>query len=193
MAIIYEKLLNKYTEKELKEKLSVSLVGRLKRGEFAKLETVASRIDISPIDYTYSDFLEDYGEKYKKYKEKKTLFNLLKAGKVMRQLSVENGFLDTTIVNALLRGFTENADSFSVLLPYIGEIEDLKKDLKEFEYTLFKDHIEIYGEKNKLEKFKSDYNINYMVLYHPKKKKDHLAFDGRTFKVIEYIEKNPQK
>ena len=71
MAIIYEKLLNKYTEKELKEKLSVSLVGRLKRGEFVKLETVASRIDISPIGYTYSDFLEDYGESIKNIKRKR--------------------------------------------------------------------------------------------------------------------------
>ena len=50
------------------------------------------RVDI-PTDYTYEDFLIDYGARYEKYKEKKTLFNILKAGKVMRQMSIEAGLL----------------------------------------------------------------------------------------------------
>lgn len=192
MYIIYEKLLNKYNEKELKEKLSISMFGRLKRGEFVKLETIASRIDIFPIGYTYSDFLEDYGEKYKNYKEKKTLFNLLKAGKVMRQLSLENGLLETAIIGALVKGFTEKAEGFSILLPYLGEIEELKKDLLPLDYTLFDNHIEIYSDRENLEKFREKYSIEFMILFHPKKQIDHLAFEGRVFKAIEYIIKNPQ-
>ena len=111
---------------------------------------------------------------------------------MLRQLSLENGLLETAIIGALVKGFTEKAEGFSILLPYLGEIEELKKDLLPLDYTLFDNHIEIYSDKENLEKFREKYSIEFMILFHSKKQTDHLAFDGRVFKAIEYIIKNPQ-
>lgn len=186
MIKIYEKLLKYYTEKEIKDKLGEAAARRLKKGEFVKLETIANRIEIK--DYTYEDFLEDYGEKYKNYKEKRNLYSfLLKAPKSMRQLSIEHGLLDTTIVNYFLKGFTDKADGFNIILPYLWDTEELKKDMKTLDYKIFDNHIEIYGEKQILEEFKEKYNIPYKIIFHSKLEIWHLAFDGRVEKIIKYI------
>lgn len=186
MENIYKKLSKYYTEKEIRDKLGDAAARRLKIGEFIKLETIANRIEIK--DYTFEDFMEDYGEKYKNYKEKKNLYNfLLKAPKSMRQLSIENGLLDTTIVNYFLKGFTDKAEGFNVIIPYLWDTEELRKDMKTLDYKIFDTHVEIYGEKEKLEVFKEKYNIPYKIIFHSKFEIWHLAFDGRVEKIIKYI------
>lgn len=192
MIKIYEKLSKYYTDKELKEKLGEAAARRLRVGEFLKLETIASRIEIK--DYTYEDFIEDYGEKYKNYKEKRNLYSfLLKAPKSMRQLSIENGLLDTSIVNYFLKGFTDKVEGFNVILPYLWDTEELRKDIKTLDYKIFDDHVEIYGEKDRLEKFKEKYSIPYKIIFHSKLEIWHLAFDGRIEKIIKYINKKEKK
>lgn len=186
MKNIYKILLKYYTEKEIRDKLGDAAARRLKVGEFIKLETIASRIEIK--DYTYEDFIEDYGEKYKNYKEKRNLYSfLLKAPKSMRQLSIENGLLDTSIVNYFLKGFTDKAEGFNVILPYLWDTEELRKDIKTLDYKIFDDHVEIYGEKDRLEKFKEKYSIPYKIIFHSKLEIWHLAFDGRVEKIIKYL------
>lgn len=186
MIKIYEKLLKYYTEKEIIDKLGDAAARRLKIGEFVKLETIANRIEIK--DYTFEDFMEDYGEKYNNYKEKKNLYNfLLKAPKSMRQLSIENGLLDTTIVNYFLKGFTDKAEGFNVIVPYLWDTEELRKDMKTLDYKIFDTHVEVYGEKQRLGEFKEKYNIPYKIIFHSKLEVCHLAFDGRVEKIIKYI------
>lgn len=186
MKKIYEKLSKYYTDKELKIKLGEGAAWRVKAGEFVKLETIVSRIEVR--DYTYEDFIEDYGEKYKNYKEKRNLYSfLLKAPKSMRQLSIENGLLETSIVNYFLKGFTDKAEGFNVILPYLWDTEELRKDMKTLDYKIFDTHIEIYGEKQRLEEFKEKYNIPYKIIFHSKLEVWHLAFDGKIEKIIKYI------
>lgn len=186
MTKIYEKLLKYYTDDELKKNLGMAAARRLRVGEFVKLETIANRIEIK--DYTYEDFLEDYGERYENYKEKRNLYSfLLKAPKSMRQLSIENGLLHTSILNYFLKGFTDKAEGFNVILPYLWDTEELRKDMKILDYKIFDNHVEIYAEKQILEEFKRKYNIPYKIIFHSKLKVWHLAFDGRMEKIIKYI------
>lgn len=186
MTKIYEKLLKYYTDDELKKNLGVAAARRLKVGEFVKLETIANRIEIR--DYTYEDFLEDYGERYENYKEKRNLYSfLLKAPKSMRQLSIENGLLHTSISNYFLKGFTDKAEGFNVILPYLWDTEELRKDMKVLDYKIFDNHVEIYAEKQILEEFKKKYNIPYKIIFHSKLVVWHLAFNGRVEKIIKYI------
>ena len=191
MAILYEKLIKAYDRKYLIEKLGRALESRLKRNEFGKFETVVMRVDI-PTDYTYEDFLIDYGARYEKYKEKKTLFNILKAGKVMRQMSIEAGLLDNAVLLCVYNGFTDKAEAFPLILPYMKETFEIKEIINTLDFELFDNHLELYGKRENLEEFRIKYNIDCMILPHPKKKMLHLAFDGRIFKVFEYIIKNPQ-
>lgn len=186
MKNIYKKLLKYYPEKEIRDKLGDAAARRLKIGEFVKLETIASRIEIK--HYTFEDFMEDYGEKYKKYKEKRNLYSfLLKSPKSMRQLSIENGLLHTSISNYFLKGFTDKAEGFNVILPYLWDTEELRKDMKALDYKIFDNHVEIYAEKQILEEFKRKYNIPYKIIFHSKLEVWHLAFDGRVEKIIKYI------
>ena len=92
----------------------------------------------------------------------------------------------------MYNGFTDKAEAFPLILPYMKETFEIKEIINTLDFELFDNHLELYGEKENLEEFRIKYNIDCMILPHPKKKMLHLAFDGRIFKVFEYIMKNPQ-
>ena len=146
-----------------------------------KLNTLAKKYDLELIGYDYDDFIKDYGDEYSKYKEIKTVFNILKTGEYL------SSFLTNKFLTFLVKGFNFN-------FPIVSK-ENLKKALSvvviECDYKLYnlrldvyKRHVELFGEFENLEKFKNDFNLKYEIILDKTKDEWHIAFDGR---LAEYL------
>ena len=146
-----------------------------KKGVRYNLNKVFEIYDNSIVKYTYEDFLKDYSLKYKDFKELRTLFNILTKG------CSPTSYLTSNFYNFLVKGFNYN---FPIVkkenLQKLLEVLYIECDLSSYDLKVekFITHIELYGEKENLEKFKEDYQINQPVLFEKFKEKWHLAFNG---------------
>lgn len=137
-------------------------------------------LSFSEIDYKFEDFILDFKEDLKLYKEKKVLFNIYKAGYSVRGFL--NKFnLSSNTRTALKRGLEHSLqETIEPLIPYI-ENDIPKEDLQDFEIIIKDNFCKLIGEKEKLEFFKAKYSIDYPVLPYYDYGVFHLAFDGIVF------------
>lgn len=169
--IIFSKLLKNFPLKKLEQKLGQNIVCEyLYKNKNIKLELITSKLNIKKI-YSYRDFEKDFGEKYKKYIERKTVYNILMSG-----ISVADFFkMNRNIRKQLYNGFIMESISFSQeQLPYIS----IDYNISNFEVAFFENHIELYGKKEELENFKIKFKIEQKILWEPYKETWHLAFSG---------------
>ncbi|MCF0163425.1 MAG: hypothetical protein HUJ88_12720 [Fusobacterium necrophorum] len=177
--IIYDKLTKLYSTDELKKILGsyIYYYGFRKNNVDIKLDLIAKIIDLRQI-YSYEDFMQDYGKKYR-VKETKTLYNILISGHKL------NDFvnLHKEISRALYKGFYSESKSFVYeQLKYI----DIDYDISQFTYSFFKKHIELYGDKNELVKFKEKHKIDQKILWEFQKETWHIAIAGLLAEKIRY-------
>ncbi len=178
--IIYEKIKEKYSPEELKERVGRSAYFRMQDNKPVKLNALYSKLDLKDIKYSEEDLIKDYPQ-YEKYIEKKTLLNIIKNGYSVEYLSKENDI--NVLVAHVWKGFNYNSQK------YDGKEDVLKLlkidyDISNFKLEIYKRHIELYGDKEELEKFREKFSIDRQVLYEKYKEKWHLAFDGL---LAEYI------
>ncbi|MGL5124076.1 MAG: hypothetical protein ACRC6K_07975 [Fusobacteriaceae bacterium] len=155
----------------------------IKEGVRYTLNKIFKKYDNAAVKYTYEDFLKDYGLRYKEYKELKTLFNILIKG------YSPTSYLTSNFYNFLVKGFNYNAKIVKEEnLEKLLDVLHIECSINNYSLILEKHrrHIELYGEKDNLEKFKEDYRIEEPILYEKFKEKWHLAFDGI---LAEYLRK----
>ncbi len=174
--ILYDRLKERYSKNELKELLGDAMGRRVWREETnINIFTLSKKIDISKLNYTFNNFILDFDFIYSKHKEKLFLFKLFLKGispmELCRQYDIEN-----RIYTLLLYGFDYNSTSRN--LHFIFDYLDINIDTSQFDIDCYSTHVELFGSKVDLEKFKTQYNIKYDLYYEPYKKSWHLAFNG---------------
>ena len=174
--ILYDKIKAKYSKKEIKNLFGISIGGRIIRNEIdVNPSSISSKINLLELCYTMEDFFIDYKEINDKYIEKNMYYNLFLKGLTINQ--IKNKFnLETQIYSYLLRGFNYNGVTRNIHLVF--DLLGITVDTSPFIVDLYKTHIELFGEKEDLEKFKDRYNIKWELWYEPYRKSWHLAFNG---------------
>lgn len=172
---IFDELIKVYSEDVIKEKINKNIFNDLKYARsIPSLDSIAKKFDLSKTDYNLEKFLDDY-RKYRKFKEQKSLYNILSDGITITELMEQ--YSAPSLYKHIRNGFDFNSNA------YIGKKEVLKYfefdiDLSKFKYKIYRRHTELYGEKEDLEKFKEQYKINQPILMEKEMNTWHLAFDG---------------
>ena len=173
--ILLEKLLTKYTKKELENIFSRAYAYELINHRIhPKLTSTAAKIDVvNELNYTYEDFITDY-KNYAEYKESKLLFDLYKKGITAKDAAIKFDYNDTSFLVYLRNGIPLNKGTkIEQIKAYY--IED-KIDIQGMKYKIFDNHCELYALKEELEKFQDKYEIDEDVLFSETKQEWHLAF-----------------
>lgn len=177
--IIYEKLLERYSLEQMKVILgNYDFYYNFLNDRVNKLERIAKLISLKDF-YTFDDFQKDFGEKYKKHKEIKTIFNILMNGLAVSDFLAFNKNISSQLYN----GFIMETIAYSKKqIKYI----EIDYDISNFKVSFFDTHIELYGDKDDLDKFKTKYKIEQKILFEPYKEVWHLAFSGLLSEKIKY-------
>lgn len=182
MLIIKEKILKKYSTLELKELLGSWYLYFRKSNFNGELYNIASYLNIDNLDYSLEEFKKDYS-KLASNKEIATIFKLYKSGSSLK--SWGNKFDKDTnhLKKQLKNGFIYNSTSIpKEFFKYI----DINIDISKFEIEFYENHIELYGEKEELEKFRNLYFLKERVYFEKYKNSYHLAFKGFLADYITY-------
>lgn len=182
--ILYDKLKEKYSKEELKSILGEAMGRRVWRGESKiNIFTLSRKIKVSQLNYSFEHFINDFEHLYSKHKEKLFLYKLFLKGispmDLCKRYNIEN-----RIYTLLLHGFDYNSTSRN--LHFIFDYLDIDIDTSHFVIDCYPTHIELFGKKKDLEKFKTQFNIKYDLYYEPYKKSWHLAFNGCLAMHIKY-------
>ena len=185
MLIIKEKILEKYSTLELKAIFEDWFL-YFERSDFkGELYTIAYYLNIEDLEYSLEEFKIDY-PKLANNKEVATIFKLYKSG-ISLQHWGEKFDKDTNHLKKQLKnGFIYNSTSIpKEFFKYV----DMNIDISEFRIELYKNHIELYGEKEKLETFRRRYSLKERVYFEKYKNSYHLAFKGFLAGYITYIKR----
>lgn len=180
--IIYDKIKNIYTKNEI-EKMFPRISARkiiFERG-IVRMDVIAKGVSFESIDYTLQDYIRDYN-KDKIYKELWMVFEIYKQGfkieEFMREYSLPAHFRN--IIRYGLDYNTTMKNGYKLI-----NLFKIRVDASKFEVDKsYETHIELFGIKEELEAFKTEFKIEHSVLFEPLKKSWHLAFDGM---LAEYI------
>lgn len=184
--IIVEKLLKKYSWKDLEVLIPEYPLKNLRNGRSAPLSTIAKNINIDELGYTFEDFLEDYEYFYSKFKEKRVLFNILKEGKTTTDIQQKAGSSSDRLTRVGIN-YNSNYLGMEDYAVYLKE-DTLAEDAQAFEILIFNSHCELYGEQELLSQFKNKYSLNPPVILNKFNNKYHLAFDGLGFVLVKQKE-----
>lgn len=185
--VIYDKIKAKYTKEEIYN-LFPRITARniIYERTIIKIGVLAKFVSFDSINYTLQDYIEDY-EADKIYKEVEYVYQILASGKNIGQIAAENGLTDN-FDYMLKKGLNFNSDGINSYK--IIDILKIKIDISKFKVDKYPTHIELFGEKEELQKFKETFKLKYDVLYEPIKKSWHLAFNGM---LANYIQKSSFK
>lgn len=187
MSIIKEKINNYYDIEELKKKCKKFIFSYLttnKKRKIPALYEITKSIDIANLEYTLEDFKKDYPE-MTGFKEIQTVFNIYSSGLSMEGYSKKIGMPPKGLPTFLKQGFYYNSTVFIKML----EVVKIEYDISNFKIEFYENHIELYGEKEKLMEFKNLYNLEEKVYYEFYKNSWHLAFRGLLAEYIRLEEK----
>lgn len=153
--------------------------------EIPPLYNISYSIDIDYIEYTVKDFKKDY-PLYSNYKEIDTVFNIFKQGYSLHKYFILKN-IHSVFVRNLKAGFIYNSKVTNLK----NAISDfiIKYDISNFKVEFYKEHIELYGNKELLEAFKNTFNLQEDIYYEKYKSSWHLAFSGLLADYIMYKEK----
>lgn len=181
--IIYNKIKSKYTKEEIYN-LFPRITARniIYERTIIKIGVIAKFVSFNFINYTLEDYIKDYSSD-KIYKEVEYVYQILASGKNIGKIAVENGLSDN-FDYMLKNGINFNSEGINSYK--IIDILKIQVDISKFKVDKYPIHIELFGEKEELQKFKETFNLKYDVLYEPIKKSWHLAFDGM---LAEYLRK----
>jgi len=102
-------------------------------------------------------------------------YNMVMAGSSIYQ--IRNKFnLESQLYQQITKGF--NYNSMSLNTHRVFNILGIQVDTSLFIIDLYKTHVELFGEKENLEKSKNRFRIKWELWYEPYRKSWHLAFNG---------------
>lgn len=173
--IIYEKILKKYSLKELRVIIGPAATARISKGSLAISLDILCAINFSEINYTFEDFSEDYDRIYGNYKEKEMIYNIFKNGYSLNSLRKMYN-LESGVYNYFKKDFFYESRSRNLhKLMHLLEIDVPLENLK---IKIYDTHIELFGTKERLNEFKELFKISKPILHEPYEEQWHLAFDG---------------
>lgn len=186
--ILYTKLKKHYTIKGLRKLLPIMTARHIINNEKrVRIQTLPKYIDFKELGYSSADLAEDYPELKATYKEFEIVYKIFLMKKSINEFKEELGLTDA-FDYYLKRGINFNSES-----PNFYKIIDILKipiKYKDFKIDIYPNHIELFGDKQKLIDFKEKYEIEHPVLLEPIKNEWHLAFDGF---LAEYIKRKIEK
>lgn len=184
--IINEKILK---NEKILERFPYYRICEIKRDKRLEVRTYVKRVSFDEIGYTYEDFLED--KFCKKFKEKKFMYLFYKKGNTsLNEYCKKNNLKQNQLQPVLCRGISVNC-KYIMENPILLEFLDYDTDTKDFEVKFYENHVELYGDKEKLKQFALDHNLKYPVRKEPLLNQYHLAFSGVLFLYLKN-KKNPQ-
>ena len=178
MSLLFMKLKEKYTIKELENIFTRRIVFYMRKNNTPHFTTITQKIKAENLGYTIEDFKVDY-EKYSSHKEIEIVYKILSSGISLTEYAKTRGFHKPNLLKALKNGIDYNN---STHLKYINEF--IEVDTGNLEFKLYTGHVELYGSYEELELFKNKYCIEYNILFEKFIGKYHLAFDGWIFEKI---------
>ena len=186
--ILYTKLKKYYSIKDLR-KLLPTMTARyiINNEKKVRIQILPKYIDFRKIGYSSANLAKDYPELKTTYKEFEIVYKIFLMKKSINEFKEELGLTDT-FDYYLKKGINFNSES-----PNFYKIIDILKipvKDKDFKIDIYPNHIELFGDKQKLIDFKEKYGIDHPVLLEPIKNKWHLAFDGF---LAEYIKRRIEK
>ncbi|RGY64490.1 MULTISPECIES: hypothetical protein [Fusobacterium] len=142
--------------------------------EIPALYNISNYIDLNYIKYTVKDFKKDY-PLYSKYKEIDSVFNIFKQGYSLKKFFIKKEIYSVFSKN-LKNGFFYNSKVANLK----NAINDfiIKYDISNFKIEFYKEHVELYGDKELLRAFKNSFNLQEDIYYEKYKNSWHLAFSG---------------
>lgn len=180
--IINEKILQ---NKEVLERFSYYRICEIKKDKKLELRTYLRKFSFDEIGYTYEDFLKD--DYYKSFKEKRFMYLFHKKGNVAISEYCEKNHLKQDLLQPILcRGISLNC-KYIIENPILLEFLEYDIDIKDFEVKFYENHVELYGNKEKLKQFAVDHNLKYPVRKEPLLNQYHLAFSGVLFLYLKNI------
>lgn len=182
--ILTEKIFKHYSKKELENIFPIKILTQLSINNkiLPWFSEITKIIDVKKIGYTLEDFKYDY-PKYKDFVEIESVFNILIQG-----IPLKNAIVSNPNFNRILRkGFYYN--STMLTSDEIRKYIVIHYDISDFKIEFYKNHVELYGDKEKLEGFKKKFNLNEDVFYEKYKESWHLAFKGLLAEYIRIYEK----
>ena len=174
--IINKKILK---NNELLKRFPTCTMYKIKRDELLEMRSYIKRISFEEIGYTYDDFLKDGFCKY--FKEKKFLYVFYKKGNAsLYEFCKKNNLQQNLLQPILYRGISSEC-KYIMKNPILLEFLEYDVDVKDFEVKFFENHVELYGDREKLKQFAVDHKLIYPVRKEPLLNQYHLAFSGVLF------------
>lgn len=173
--IIYEKAIKKFSKKELRKILPVLSGRKFLQTHKIKLE-VSSNIPYYKIGYSLEDFQKDYPIA-KKWKEKEFFYHIYANGETINSLLTKYDISSGTIRRSLEEGviYEGKSRNFYHVFKYTKADEIL---WERYKIIFFKNHTEVYGEKEELEYIIKYLQIDKEAIWEPFKESFHIAFGG---------------
>lgn len=173
--IIYDKIKKKYDKYDIEE-IFPRITARkiIFERDSVRMDVIAKNISLNEIGYTLQDYIADY-KKDKIYKEIGMVFEIYKSGMGIENFIIKHDLGDY-FKQLLKLGFDYNAplkNGYKII-----DLFHIKVDFSNFSIDKYDTHIELFGDKEELKKFKEKFKIHHDVLFEPIKKSWHLAFDG---------------
>ena len=160
---------------------------RIKRKGTIPLFNLAKNEGIlDEIGYTYEDFIIDYKEDIKGYKETKILFKIWSLGYSIKDYAKFIGVSYSTLSRGFINGFV---GSYSTLLQATYSIifdNFDEKDIIDLKLDFGEGYCKLIGGNERLVFIKEKYKIDYPILLY-KDKLNHIAFDGPFYNYLKNL------
>lgn len=141
---------------------------------------------LDEINYTYEDFIIDYKEDIKGYKETKILFKIWCLGYSIKDYAKFIGVSYSTLSRGFINGFI---GSYSTLLQATTSIlfdNFDKKDIIDLKLDFGEGYCKLIGDNERLVFIREKYKIDYPILPY-KDKLNHIAFDGPFYNYLKNL------
>lgn len=141
---------------------------------------------LDEIGYTYEDFIIDYKEDIKGYKETKILFKIWCLGYSIKDYAKFIGVSYSTLSRGFINGFV---GSYSTLLQATASIifdNFDEKDIIDLKLDFGEGYCKLIGDNEKLKLVKEKYKIDYPILPY-KDNLNHIAFDGPFYNYLKNL------
>lgn len=160
---------------------------RIKRNGTIPLFNLAKHEGLlDEINYTYEDFVIDYKEDIKGYKETKILFKIWCLGYSIKDYAKFIGVSYSTLSRGFINGFI---GSYSTLLQATTSIlfdNFDKKDIIDLKLDFGEGYCKLIGDNERLVFIREKYKIDYPILPY-KDKLNHIAFDGPFYNYLKNL------
>lgn len=187
MFIILKKLYDKYERyTDIGNVIGFHTLDKLKRGELPKFETLYKKLDLEgEIGYTYEDFLSDYQEVIKEYKEKRALYNIWCRGLSIHEYTQVKGIGSSQLYRILERGrhISKNETLESII--DVLDVDISEENLSSFKVAVKDKFCRLVGDRKELISFRERYDIKNPIL--PWQDTWQLAFNGVVAEKVKRI------